>query len=136
MGAHIAVAKGEPGGLDPVGGQLLHHSPVLVLPAPTAYPIPAPAEGVHDRVEVRADPQTVKGDVVTSIGNHCEICRRIGAASPEHELGAADATGQDHDPHRTSLAACSPLAWRPGSSRVSMGRRLATLSVVILKGWT
>ena len=147
MGAHIAVAEGEPGGLDAVGGQLLHHPPALVLPPPTAYRIPAAAEGVHDRVEVRADPQTMQGDVVSSVGNHCEFCRRVGAAYSEHELRAADASGQDHDPHRTSasIQRISLLARRPGErclirrstegvcSQVGLS---CTVSVVTLKGWT
>src|SRR4029453_15606898 len=103
MGAHIAIAKGEPDRLDAVRGQPRPPPPVFILTSPTAYRISPPTEGVHDRVEVRADPQTVQGDVIRSIGDHRDFCGGVGPAYTEREFRAADTTGQDHDLHRTSV---------------------------------
>ena len=72
MGADVAIAEREPGRLHPVRGQLLHHPPALVMATPTAYPISATAQRVHDRVEVRADAESVQGDVVSGVGDHGE----------------------------------------------------------------
>src|SRR5215217_1508000 len=109
MGADILITEGEPGRLDAVGPKLLHDSPALVLPTPAAYRIPASPEGVHDRVEIGADSEAVQGDVIGGISNHSEVRGRIGVAYPERELRAADATGQDHDLHRTSVPSADRL---------------------------
>jgi hypothetical protein len=76
----------------------------------------------------------VQRDVVSGVGDHGEPCSWIRVAYPERKLRAADATGQDHDLHRTSVAVSSLLARRPGklvSSSLSakrLRRRLNWLS--------
>ena len=134
MGADVAIPEREPGGLHPVRGKLLHHLPALGVATPTAYSISATTQRVHDRVKVRADAESVQRDVVSGVGDHGEPCSWICVAYPQRKLRAADATGQDHDLHRTSVAASSLLARRPGklvSSSLSakrLRRRLNWLS--------
>src|SRR6476660_2977408 len=84
------------------------------MATPAAYSISATAQRVHDRVEVRADAESVQRDVVGGVGDHREPCGWLRVARPERKLGAADAAGPDHDLHRTSVAVSSLLARRPG----------------------
>src|SRR6266545_4256920 len=106
MGGDVPVAQAEPGRLRAIGGQLLLDRPGLAGPSPAPLGIGAAAQGVHDAVEVRTDPQAVQGHVIPDVDDRGDL----GAVVPRHlphaaqKPGAADPTGEYHDVHTVILA--------------------------------
>ena len=81
-----------------VRGELRHRRVGLVRAAPALLLVDAPAEGVHDGVEVGADVQAVQGDVVGGVADD----RDLGVRAPRRrqaaeESRAADPAGQCGD---------------------------------------
>jgi hypothetical protein len=99
VGREVPVAQSEPGRLDAVRRELLLDLPGLVLATPPALGVDAAAEGVHDRVEVRAHLESVQPDVVGGVRDDRDL--GVGAAAldepeqPLDEPGAPDTTRQD-----------------------------------------
>ena len=99
----VEVAEGEPGGACAVGFEFPAHGKRLARAAPALLLVAAAAERVHHRIEVRAYPQAEQGDVVGGVANDGDGGvggRRKQAAQ---EARAADASGQDGDPHEESM---------------------------------
>src|SRR3954453_13728599 len=65
----VAVAEGEPVRTLAVGGELPGYREPPVRPAPPLALVDAAAQGVHDGVEVGADPQAVQRDVVGGVAD-------------------------------------------------------------------
>ena len=63
----VAVTEAEPVRLHAVGGEFLFGVPGFVAMAPPALGVDAAAQGVHDRVEVRADPHAIHPRVVADV---------------------------------------------------------------------
>ena len=59
---------------------------------------------VHDRVEIRADPEPVHRDVIGGVADDRKLSVRIRPSNPTREPGSADAAGHDHDAHPTSFS--------------------------------
>ena len=95
-------------------------------PQPRSASLPPPRVYI-DRVQVRADPQAVQGDVVGGVADHGDRRVRIGPAGAENEAGAPDSAGQDHDLHADQCSTASRVAptaslnqwtaWSGGASR-------------------
>ena len=99
VGGEVAVTEPEPGRPDAVERELVAYGVGLVGPAPALFLVDATAEGVHDRVQVGADPQPEKGDVVGGVADHGDLRVGDGGAQPAQEAGGTDAAGGDHDMH-------------------------------------
>jgi hypothetical protein len=99
VGGQVPVAQPEPRGRHVVRDQLVPGVEALVLPAPAARLVDAAAQGVHDGVQVRADPQAVQGDVVAGVHHHRQLGVRHRRLQAAQEARAADAAGQRDDLH-------------------------------------
>jgi len=93
--------------------RLVDASPALLL-------VDAAPERVHDRVQVGADPQPEKGDVVGGVADHGDLRVGDGSAQPAQEAGGTDAAGGNHDMH----AAQSGTATNRWSERLNITVRL------------
>ena len=96
--SHVLVAEAEPGGLGAVGGELLLHRPGLADAAPAPFRVRAGAQRVHDAVQIRADPQTVQGDIISDVDDGGDLPTVPGRPSPDTDQkpSPADTAGQ-HD---------------------------------------
>ncbi len=103
VGGDVEITEPEPGRFDAVDRELVLDPPGLAGPSPAPVGVDAAAEGVHHAVEIRADPQPVHDDVVAGIHDRGDL--GVGVAGPHatQEPGAADAAGEDCDPHRSNL---------------------------------
>ncbi len=93
MGGDVLVAEAEPLRLHAVRGQFLLDQVLLAGPAPALLLVDAAAEGVHDGVEIRADPESEKGDVVTGVADDGDLGVGDGGQESAEKTGAADSTG-------------------------------------------
>jgi hypothetical protein len=91
----IAVADVEPRGFVE-RGQRVSHPERLVFESPTAFGVPEAGQRVVHRVEVGADAQAVRGEVVADVGYDGEPARSQGVAQRRCEAGAAEAPGQEN----------------------------------------
>ncbi len=109
-GAHqvrgdVPVAEREPVRPRAVGRELLGHRRGLVAASPALLLVDGVAQGVHQGVQVGADPQPVQGDVVTGVGHDRDLVLLVGAGrgqvsqEPAQEPGSADAARQRGDSH-------------------------------------
>jgi hypothetical protein len=105
VGAEVEVAEPEPLGHGAVGRELALHTVALVRAAPALPLVDAAAQGVHERVEVRADPQAEQADVVAGVADDGELgvaepggAVEVGAEAAQ-EACASDAAGQCRDAH-------------------------------------
>ena len=80
----VPVAEAEPGRLGAVGRELLLDRPGLAGAAPAALRVGAAAQGVHDAVEVGADPQPVQGHVVADVDHGGDVGARAVLAAATH----------------------------------------------------
>src|SRR6185437_11219894 len=99
MRGEIEVAKREPGGPGPVGGELVPDAVRLARAAPALLLVAAAAQRVHHRVKVWADPQPEQGDVVGGVANDGD--RRVGGRRPQaaQKARGANASGKHGNPH-------------------------------------
>ena len=96
----VLVTESEPCGLDSVFGQFLLDREGLAFSAPSALNADAPAEGVHDGVEVGADAQAVNPNVVAGIPDDGDVVVGPCCEDPFEKACSTDAAGQCRDPHR------------------------------------
>ena len=100
MGGEVAVSEAEPGLRLAVRRQLLLGVPGLVCPSPSAFGVDAPAERVHDRVEIGTDAQAEEPDVVSGVRDDAELVIGLdGVPDTGDESGASETPGQDGDAH-------------------------------------
>ena len=111
----IQVAEGEPLGERAVCREL-GLDPRRLLRAPPALTfVDSAAQGVQQRVDIGADPQTVQGQVIAGIGNHRDLRPGQGRSGGEvvhqaaDEPGATHATGEDSDLHGPQCVISEPL---------------------------
>ena len=91
----VAVAEREPRRARTVRPELVADGERLVRAAPSLLLADAAAEGVHDRVQVRAHAQAEQGDVVTGIAEDGDLSARGSRLQAAQEARCADAAGED-----------------------------------------
>src|SRR3954454_4359786 len=116
MRGEVAVTEAEPVRVGAVGGELVLHRPGLAGAAPAALLVDAAAEGVHDRVEVRADAQPVHRDVVAGVDHRRDGRLRDGGADPAEKTGPSGPTGEHNYFHESHRAAWAVVDCLPGVS--------------------
>ena len=103
MGRGVAVAEPKPVGLHAVRSQLGLDRKGFILAAPTTFDADATAEGVHHGVQVGADLQSKKADVITGIGDNGDFGIRFQGREmvqqPTGESSPPDAASQQRDAH-------------------------------------
>jgi len=72
MRGEVAITQSEPG-FAAQGVELLHHSPTLTFEAPAELVVVETGQGVHDRVEVGTDRESVHSEVVTDVHNRGDL---------------------------------------------------------------
>ncbi len=95
----VPVAEPEPLGPDAVGPEFFLEVEGLVGPAPALLLVDTAAEGVHHRVEVRADLQPEEVDVVPRVADHRDVRVRHGLLETAQEPGTTDTACQNHNAH-------------------------------------
>ena len=96
VSGEVAVAEPEPGLRFPVRRQLFLGVPGLARPSPPTVGVDAPAERVHDRVEIGTDAQAEEPDVVGGVRDDAElVIGRHGVPHAGDESGSSEASGQD-----------------------------------------
>ena len=73
MGGEIFVAQPEPLGSNAIGGKFVLDDEGFALTSPAALVADPTAEGVHDRIEIRADLQSMESDVVAVVHDDGEF---------------------------------------------------------------
>ena len=100
----VTVTETEPAGTGAVGGEFLQHGEGVAGAAPALLLADPAAQGVHDRVQVRADMQAEQADVVAGVADDCDLGARRGGLQAAQEAGSADAARENGDAHARSLA--------------------------------
>jgi len=122
VGGQVPVAQPEPIGVGAVGRQLLLDRPALAGPAPAPLLVDAAAEGVHDRVEVRTDPQPVHRHVVAGVDHRCDLRLRGCGTHSTQESSPSSPSGEHDDLHEMHPAAwavvdcLTGVSWVPTAS--------------------
>ncbi|OIQ85870.1 hypothetical protein GALL_322920 [mine drainage metagenome] len=139
VGREVEVAECEPLPPDVVGGEVRRDAAGLVTPSPALVLVHRTAEGVHQRVEVGADPDAVQPQVVSGVRHDRDGGGRAAAPVGEtlreqclqapDEPSAAHAAGDDGDLHagppRFSVMGLQSASSRKGGSADGSERRPA-----------
>jgi hypothetical protein len=99
VGGEVLVTEREPVRAGLVGGELGPDSEGLRVPPPALVLVDAAAQGVHDGVQVRADPQAEQRDVVARIPDDGDLGLGRGPAQAAKKTGGAHAAREHGDPH-------------------------------------
>jgi hypothetical protein len=113
VGGEVAVAEAEPRRIGAVGGQFLLDRPGLGGAAPAALLVDAAAQGVDDRVEIRADAQAVQRDVVAGVDHRRDLPVGCRGASPAQKSSPSHPSREDDDLHESHGAVWQLSTVRP-----------------------
>ena len=98
VGGQVLVAEVEPG--DPAQpAQRFHDPPALAGQAPARLGVDGVGQGVHHRVQVRSDVESVQDGVVAGVDDGRDVPGRGHLDHPPQEPGRPDPSGQGRD-HR------------------------------------
>ncbi len=124
----IAVAEPEPV-LAAERRDRLEGAPALVRAAPTSLLVVQAGQRVEDAVEIRRDGHPEHLEVVADVADHGHVRGVDRRRQAAREPGAADAPGQERDPH-SSLSAPSAACVRGPTLSASRSRsaRVSTSS--------
>jgi len=100
----IPVAQREPLRACSVGGKFLADGKCLVRAPPALVFADAAAQRVHDRVQIRADPEAEQGDVIARVADDGDLSLRCGGLEPAEEACGPDAARRHCDAHTESVA--------------------------------
>jgi len=104
VGGEVPVAEREPVRAGAVGGEFGADAERLAVPPPALVLVDAAAQGVHDRVQVRADPQAEQGDVVARVPDDGDLGLGHGLAQAAKETGGAHAAREHGDAHNCKVS--------------------------------
>ena len=117
VGGQVRITNAEPG-LLAVSLELRHGGERVPGHAPALLAVRDAGQGVHDRVEVRADEQAVVLGVVRHVDDHRQVAGREDQLKSVRQLGAAGSAGKERDLHGERVSRS------PGAAVVSLPFRL------------
>src|SRR5207237_878135 len=127
VGGEVLVAEREPVRAGAVGGEFGPDLMRLRVPPPALVLVDAAAQGVHDGVQVRADPQAEQRYVVARVPDDRDLGVGRGPAQAAKKTGGTHATREHGDAHNidvlpalndgdSSYAVHAALRWVPASA--------------------
>src|SRR5205823_13012349 len=103
VGGEILVTEREPVRAGAVGGQLGPDAERLPVPPPALVLVDAAAQGIHDGVQVRADPQAEQRDVVSRVPDDRDLGLGCGPAQAAKKTGGTHAAREHGDAHNIDV---------------------------------
>src|SRR5215475_2937585 len=98
MCSQIPVSQTEPiRSAEP--GCVLNHVPRFIYTSPTCLRIGQASQGITDRVQIRADIQTIMLKIIAGVDDDREVFRRENLGKSVSELGATDSAREGNDFH-------------------------------------